>query len=212
MAANLATARHLLELNGPLSLAQEPVTWDVTEQNGTTAPASLRPLLVGGKPVPISDDPSAAVPVVDQPAVLTQAMITLFQRAEDGRFVRIATSVQQDGHRAIRTAIAPTGRDGAPNPVLAEILAGRTYQGLAWVVDRWRIASYAPLSVGGRVEGMLFAGQPVLDAPALTANIHRQHFGASGYAFVVDPAGRVAIHHKTAIIGKHIIDDLVPEG
>src|SRR3712207_7957094 len=83
--------------------------------------------------------------------------------------LRVATNVVgTTGKRAIGTYIPATNPDGAPNPVLAAVLAGQTYRGNAFVVDSWYVSAYAPLFDGaGQVIGMVYVGQKQQNLPAL---------------------------------------------
>ncbi len=93
---------------------------------------------------------------------LTGDTATLFQRMNPaGDMLRIATNVKKDGQRAVGTFIPAINPDGKPNPVLSEVLAGRTYTGRAFVVDRWYVTAYQPLiRASGEVEGILYVGTP----------------------------------------------------
>ena len=209
---SLTVIRHQMEQGGAWSTVGDAVDWQITDQRGEAATVALRPLSLSSTPIPITDDPAVAVPLLDGPARLSGALVTIFQRADDDRMVRIATTVTRQGKRAIRTAIAPNEKNGKPNAVLAEVLAGRPYRGLAWVVDRWCITAYQPIVVDGKVIGMLFAGAPVLELPGLVESIRRQRYGAGGYAVLVDAAGRLVTHPKAELVGKHLLDDLRIEG
>ena len=121
---SLEAGRLGIEKGGTWRTAGEPLAWETTDQSGASATVRLPPLTVNGQPILVTDDPTQPVPQVDEPAALTGAMFTIFQRSADDRFVRIATTVQRQGKRAIRTALTPVDKNGAANPVLAEILAG----------------------------------------------------------------------------------------
>ncbi|MCX8018518.1 MAG: cache domain-containing protein, partial [Rhodocyclaceae bacterium] len=67
---------------------------------------------------------------------------------------------------------------------------------------------YEPLvDEQGRVRGMRFVGQPLSEISALR-RVLQQSIGKSGYPFIVDPQGRLALHPRRELIGKHLIEDL----
>jgi methyl-accepting chemotaxis protein len=141
----LARAEELVERAGGVSLA-----------GGT--------LLLGGVPVEPVADPARRAPLVDDVVAEVGGSCTLFRRADEaGTMVRVATSVvTAQGRRNVGTAIAPVQPDGTPNPVLAAVLAGRTYTGPADVAGRPYFTAYAPLSgPDGALVGVLYVGLPL---------------------------------------------------
>ena len=109
--------------------------------------------------------------------------------------MRVCTNVLgKDGRRAIGTFIPCLASDGTPNPVVAEVLKGKTYRGRAFVVDRWYITAYAPITEsGGKVIGMLYVGVPQENVPSLRHAILNTKVGQTGSAFVVDSKATVII-------------------
>jgi hypothetical protein len=117
-------------------------------------------------PLTRDDDPRRPAPLVDDVVALVGGSCTLFQRLDaDGSMVRAATTVvTAQGRRNIGTYIPRRAADGSPNPVLAAVLAGRTYTGEATVADRPYFTAYQGLhSADGELVGMLYVGLP-LDA------------------------------------------------
>lgn len=100
--------------------------------------------------------------LIDRLAERTASHATVFAQGHtsdgDPSMVRIATSVRrQDGARATGTAICGSATDG-PHPVLAAVLSGEPFEGLANVLGSWYLARYEPIVLGGQVVGMVFAG------------------------------------------------------
>lgn len=207
----LGQARHRLQQAGPLGLGGDRQWRMVNQLSKQESQVAMPILTLASRPVPVVEtaDP---VPVVDVVGADTGALCTLFQRTPDGEaMVRIATNVRlAGGGRAIGTAIPRLNPDGSANPVLAEVLAGRTYEGLAWVVDRWCATAYEPFRVPGSdaVVGMLFVGLPLRDVRGIDEAV-RHHLGRQpGTLAVVDAAGRLVLHPDAALVGRHVIDDL----
>jgi methyl-accepting chemotaxis protein len=125
-----------------------PATWAATNQTtkekiGVTLPR----LLFGSTWLGQQADPAAAVPGIDDAARLTGAAVTVFQRMDDrGDMLRVATTVvNAKGARAIGTFIPAASDTGAANPVVASLLAGKTFHGTATVVDQQYVTVYEPL-------------------------------------------------------------------
>ena len=132
-------------------------------------PAELPDLLLGGVPVDRNEDPHRPSALVDEVVTRVGGSCTLFQRLDgDGAMVRAATTVVTPaGKRNVGTYIARTNADGSPNPVLAAVLADRTYTGAAAVAGRPYFTAYAPLhSPAGELIGMLYVGIPLDSMPA----------------------------------------------
>ena len=163
----LAVAEDLLDEAGGVGLGDDRRRLTVRDQvTGATHVVDLPDLLLGGVPLTRDDDPRRPAPLVDDVVALVDGSCTLFQRLDaDGSMVRAATTVvTAQGRRNIGTYIPRRAADGSPNPVLAAVLAGRTYTGEATVADRSYFTAYQGLhSADGELVGMLYVGLP-LDA------------------------------------------------
>ena len=163
----LAVAEDLLDEAGGVGLGDDRRRLTVRDQvTGATHVVDLPDLLLGGVPLTRDDDPRRPAPLVDDVVALVGGSCTLFQRLDaDGSMVRAATTVvTAQGRRNIGTYIPRRAADGSPNPVLAAVLAGRTYTGEATVADRLYFTAYQGLhSADGELVGMLYVGLP-LDA------------------------------------------------
>jgi methyl-accepting chemotaxis protein len=177
--------------------ADEPVEWTAINQyTGAQETLSL-PTVFLGETVRIKrvESLNESVALVDEIGELTGDTATLFQRMnEAGDMLRIATNVERNGQRAVGTFIPAVNPDGRPNPVLAEVLAGRTYIGRAYVVDRWYVTAYKPLlDEAGRVQGILYVGAPEAAATKpLLDELAKRQIGETGYLFVLNTRGKEA--------------------
>jgi len=176
--AQLAESQRLVYVRRALSLAQDlladaggaelggtRLTLTVRDQaTARDSTAQLPELLLGGVPLPRTDDPGRPAPLVDEVVAQVGGTCTLFQRLDDaGSMVRVATTVVNSaGRRNIGTYIARTNPDGTANPVLAAVLAGQTYTGPATVAGKPYFTAYAGVqSASGELIGMLYVGLPV---------------------------------------------------
>ncbi|TRX50651.1 helix-turn-helix domain-containing protein [Fulvivirga sp. M361] len=90
--------------------------------------------------------------MVDQIQEKTSSTSTVFQKIPQG-FLRISTNVlKNDGSRAINTYIP------SYSPVVKTVEQGKTYQGIAFVVNDWYSAAYKPIFIDGKVKGMFYVG------------------------------------------------------
>jgi methyl-accepting chemotaxis protein len=156
-----------------------PATWTATNQTTKAASTVTLPrLLFGSTWLGQQADPAAGVPGIDDAARLTGAAVTVFQKMDDrGDMLRVATTVvTAKGRRAIGTYIPAVGATGTPNPVVASLLAGRTFHGTATVVDKQYVTVYEPLVRGGEVVGAVFVGLP---QDTVTADLRKRLSGAS---------------------------------
>lgn len=161
MATEVRVARQVLDSAGSVSFGG-PVRWAATNQvSGDVTEVDLPAVLVGGTWLGQTSDATATVPVVDQVTSLLGVATTVFQRMDDGSFLRVATSVvKDDGTRALGTYIPAQAADGTPNAVVAALSAGEEYYGTAMVVGQLYVTAYMPITVGGQVVGALFVGTP----------------------------------------------------
>ncbi|HNS22233.1 MAG TPA: methyl-accepting chemotaxis protein [Sedimentisphaerales bacterium] len=195
--ASLNVARSVLARAGNIQFAPETVPWEAVNQESK---ASLRielPKMMAGETwFGRVSDMSTTAPIVDETQKLIGGTCTIFQRMNDaGDMLRVCTNVQKlDGSRAIGTYIPKTHPDGKPDPVISRVLQGETYQGRAFVVNRWYITAYEPiLDQNKKVVGMLFVGVPQESVTSLRASIMAAKVGKTGYVYVLDSKGNYVI-------------------
>jgi len=178
---------------GPFRLGQNQLDWQVTSPGSDKVEAITLPeLLVGDTSLGQETDLDRPVPVVDWVSEITGARATIFQRMnETGDMLRVATTVPNSvGKRGIGTAIRATNADGTPNKVLAAVLGGETYQGVATVLGVGYQTVYQPITgPGGSIAGMLFVGIPQDKVSLLTESLEEKMVGTSGYVTVVQGSG-----------------------
>ncbi len=210
---SLDVAHRILSSRGAVSLDSPAVSWEAANQaTGQTQAISVPRMLVGGQWLGQVRDIRTTVPVVDEAQQLAGSTVTLFQRInEQGDMMRAATNVTTaDGRRAIGTFIPAVLPDGTPNPVIATILRGETYRGMAQVLNKSFLGAYEPLRDGGRIVGMLFAGVRIDGIEALRRTIMGMVLGRSGYAAVVggkgEQRGRYIISKDGKRDGEYILD------
>ncbi len=138
---------------GGFGLAASATVVRATDQStGSVIEAHVRALVLGSG--------ADLASLVDDVTARAGAKATVFRRVgPSGDMVRVATSVRRpDGTRATGTAVVARDPAGRPNPVLAAVLDGRPFEGVAKVVGDWYLARYEPILLGGEVVGMVFAG------------------------------------------------------
>lgn len=208
VASDLKVARDVLRQTGPVSLAEETVTWSAFNQftrDETTV--ALPRMMVGDVWLGQNTDLAQASPVVDPTHALVGATCTVFQRMNDaGDMIRVCTNVRTlEGTRAIGTFIPVVNPDLQPNPVLQKVLAGETFIGRAYVVHAWYVTAYEPIQdETGQIIGMLYVGVPEESAASLRRQIMDTKVGTTGYVYVLDSKGNYLISHHGQRDGENL--------
>ncbi len=191
---DLNVAHYVLNANGTLGTCEgAPATWtainQVTQQPSTV---SLPKICVGTTWLGQNSDLSAKTPVVDTIKDLLGGTVTIFQKMDDaGNMLRVATNVQKsDTERATGTYIPAKNPDGSANPVIAAILRGETYHGIAYVWNAWYIAAYEPVyDTAHNIIGALYVGVNQKEFGALYDTIKSIQVGRTGYVYVLGGQG-----------------------
>lgn len=195
--ADLATARYLMASAGGFKLAyDEKVSWKAINQfTKKEKIVELPVVFIGDKRLEKSTGFDKPMPVVDKLTELVGTTCTIFQRMnKEGDMLRVATSVKNtDGTRAVGTyipAIGTASDPSAPNPVIKDVIAGKTYKGRAYVVNAWYVTVYEPIKdASGEVIGILYVGVREDSIAALRDGIMKTTCGNTGYAWVLKGSG-----------------------
>ncbi len=210
---NLAVALDKISSKGGLALDEKGQTVEWTAVNQLTKesqPITLPRLNLGDTWLGKTDDLKTYIPVVDDLKKLVGGNSTLFQRMNDtGDMLRVATSVEKDGKRAFGTYIPAANADGTTNAVIATVMKGETYHGLAFVVDKWYVSAYQPVKdAAGQVIGMVFVGIPEENVTTLREAILGTKVGLTGYVFVIGGQGDDQGHYIISAGGKRDGEDI----
>ena len=193
----LSVARDVASRIGRIHESNESVSWKAVNQfTGRSHEVTLPKLLAGDQWLEQNPNTSKPSPVVDKVMKLTQNTCTIFQRMDDGgNMLRVCTNiVKKDGKRAIGTYIPAVGSNGTPNQVVSTVLAGKTFTGKAYVVDRWYITAYEPIfDETKNVIGMLYVGVPQQSVTSLRRGIMNTKVGKTGDVSVLDSSGGYVI-------------------
>lgn len=192
--SNLRVAEYVLGQEGQVSFSAESVTWSAMNQyTQEVRRVALPRMLVGGRWLGQIDAPHVRAPVIDQVSDLVGGTVTLFQRMnKEGDMLRVATNViDTEGRRAIGTYLPARMPDGRPDPVVAALLQGKTFQGRAFVVNAWHITAYEPIwnSQGTEVVGALYVGVKQESLESLRRGIMDIIVGKTGYVYVLGGKG-----------------------
>nr|MBL0702233.1 Cache 3/Cache 2 fusion domain-containing protein [Desulfobacterales bacterium] len=207
----LNITQEIVSNNGGISTGTQTVYWNTVNQYTKQITSVKLPTLLNGETwfgqtIKMGEN----VPVVDKVQALCGGVTsTVFQRINNtGDMLRVATNVlKQDGSRAIGTYIPQINPDGKPNPVVAAVLAGQTYTGRAFVVDKWYITAYAPIYDAKRqIIGALYVGIPIETTKKLRQDILDIKVGETGYAYVLESNGNYLISQHGKRDGDNILD------
>jgi methyl-accepting chemotaxis protein WspA len=201
---DLKVAQETVHKQGAVSLSADMVEWEaINQETQKTQTIRLPKLLIGGKWLGKNYSMSTATPIVDDVYHIVGSNCTIFQRINtQGDMIRIATNVENNDHtRAIGTTVTAFFADGTPNPVIETILAGKEYQGLAFVVNAWNITAYAPLkNTSGQIVGMLYTGEKFETIETIRKGIITTKVGKTGY---VAALGGKGVHRGHYIISRN---------
>jgi methyl-accepting chemotaxis protein len=204
-----------LAQRGGVQLARESVTWSAINQfTQAVTPVTLPRVNVGGAWLGQNRDFGVPTALVDDIRGMVGGTVTVFQRMNAaGDLIRVATNVpNKAGLRAIGTYIPAIGPDGAPNAVASAIKDGKSYRGVAQVVDTWMVAGYDPLKdASGAVIGALYFGVPQAQAvESLIKTLAATKVGTNGFVWVLSTAaadrGRVIASGSADQAGKTLLD------
>ncbi|UCD53360.1 MAG: methyl-accepting chemotaxis protein, partial [Phycisphaerales bacterium] len=194
---SLNVARHVLHNTGAVRFSDETIAWSAVNQYTKAASSITLPkMMVGETWLGQNAEMGTPSPVVDETQNLVEGTCTIFQRMNDaGDMLRVSTNVEKkDGTRAIGTYVPRTNPDGTPNPVVSTVLAGETFRGRAYVVNRWYITAYEPIfDTDKKVVGVLYVGVPQESITSLRQAIMGAKVGTTGYVYVLDSTGHYVI-------------------
>ncbi len=207
--AYLNAERQIVEELGGISLAYENIPWKATNQlTQASLSVDLPKMLVGNTWFGQTQETTTSVPVVDRVGSLAENLsVSIFQRMNaSGDMLRIASNVVgENGLRAIGTFIPRMTPDGKANPVVNQILRGQTYQGRAFVVDKWYLTAYEPIFDRDKhIVGMLSVGIPQESIQSLRQAIYNIQVGKTGYVYVLDSQGHYVISENGTRDGEDI--------
>ena len=190
---DLRVARRVLSEEGGIRFGGPSVRWDAVNQfTKNTETVVLPGPRIGNVSVPINRDPMLRSPVVDDIADLMDVTATIFQRMnEQGDMIRVATTIVDEGERAVDTFIPAILPEGGVNPVISAVLGGENFTGRAFVVNSWFITAYGPLrDADGGISGMIYVGRPQAEAEKLIRDsIINTKIGETGYVYVLSGRG-----------------------
>ena len=179
--------------------SEQQVLWQAVNQyTNATQAVKLPAMQLGATWLGQNKLMAVKTPFVDEVMALANTSCTIFQRMNSsGDMLRVATTVpQEDGTRAIGTYIPAVNPDNTPNPVVASVLRGEIFRGRAFVVDRWYITNYKPLTdQAGEVVGVLSIAIPQEQAKGLRKSIINTKIGKTGYIFVLNATGFTRGHY-----------------
>ena len=212
----LNVARKITQDLGKVEYGTGKTTWQAINQyTKAITRVDLPRFAVGGGWFGQVTNPSEHVAVVDDLQELAPGVTcTVFQRMNAaGDMLRVATNVlKTDGSRAIGTYIPRTNPDGKPNPVISTVLRGQTFNGRAFVVNKWYITAYEPIYINNKIAGVLYVGIPQEATGALRQAVMDIKVGKTGYVYVLDSEGHYVISQKGQRDGELLIDAKDSEG
>ncbi|MBX3043313.1 MAG: methyl-accepting chemotaxis protein [Candidatus Kapabacteria bacterium] len=197
-----------IDKNGGLSFKGELLRWKIKNQlSGEVSEIDIPKAIYNGKWIGKTDNFEDNSEPVDMTTRLADGTVTIFQRInKEGDMLRIATTVKNaEGNRAIGTYIPAVNPNGVKNPVLSEILKGKPYEGIAYVVNDWYVSYYEPYyDKDSNIVGMIYVGEKLNSLTTLENVLKNMNVGKSGYIYII---GTVPPHKDKFIWSRNGIDN-----
>ncbi|NDV21524.1 Cache 3/Cache 2 fusion domain-containing protein [Desulfovibrio sp. JC022] len=163
------------------------ITNQVTKQSENVIIPSLE---FGGIPV------NGKFDIVDDLKKEIGGTATIFE-VLPGKLLRVSTNVLKlDGNRATGTYIPDS------SPVYKTVMSGKTFYGMAYVVNAWYITAYKPLTdLRGNVVSVIYVGRKII-TEAFKKSVLASNVGGKGYATIFNRKGDVLLH--PTLTGKNL--------
>ncbi|MBF0257760.1 MAG: Cache 3/Cache 2 fusion domain-containing protein, partial [Desulfamplus sp.] len=188
----------------------DTIEWNAINQFDKKAvKVSIPKMKVGGQWLGNNESISKVSPVVDHVKSLVGGTTTIFQRInEKGDMLRVCTNVETlNKTRAIGTYIPAANPDGTKNPVVEALMAGKRFDGRAYVVNAWYLTTYEPIyDSGQKIIGALYYGIMQEKTEALRKGIIKTVLGKTGHIYVLDREGRYIISKGGLRDGENVWD------
>jgi methyl-accepting chemotaxis protein len=191
---DLVVAREALEKKGKVRTGTGVLRWEATNQfTGKTETIVLPRFVAGGTWLPKNVNPDTPTPIVDDVKRLVGGTCTIFQRMNArGDMIRLASNiVGTNGKRMIGTYIPAENPDGAPNPIVRNILQGQSSRCLAYLMNSWYLTAYEPLrNKKDDIVGMICVGEKLEGVASLRKTIANMQVGRQGEVGVIGTQGK----------------------
>lgn len=223
--------KDLTNLGGVQIVPGKTLTWQAANQfDGQKTSVTLPVWKIGAETITKNESFKIPANFVDTIGEVTTSTCTVFQRMNKaGDMLRISTNVKdKNNNRAIGTYIPAKKPGNEENEIIRDVLAGKIYEGRAYVVNRWYLTAYAPIKdAAGEVIGMLYAGVPQDMGDRVRNIVLNTKVGESGYVYIVGAQGQEKEHYiisdkgsadgkdisgVTDTDGRYVIREMVEQG
>lgn len=183
-------SRYLIKNVGGISLSENKISWDISNQEtGEMIKVELPQLLLGTQPIEKNNSFAVETPVIDDIGELTSSIATVFQVMPDkSGIIRVATNLGSNASdkRSIGTFIPAINKDGTKNEIVDAVLNGKTYKGTSFAIDDWYLAHYDPIEDSrGQIIGAIGTGIKQNSVQSLNKAIKNISVGKDGYVWVL---------------------------
>ncbi|WP_432737703.1 Cache 3/Cache 2 fusion domain-containing protein [Maridesulfovibrio sp. FT414] len=185
--------KKIFSMGFPKLNKRAPITTTITNQvTKESETISIPSLEFGGIAI------NGQYDIVDDLQKSVGGTATIFEVLPD-KLLRVSTNVLKlDGNRAVGTYIP------ASSPVYKAVMEGKTYFGMAYVVNGWYIAAYKPLTdLRGRIVSVIFVGRKIM-TPEFQKVVLSSNVGGEGYGVIFNSKGDILLH--PTLTGKSLTD------
>jgi uncharacterized protein YoxC len=183
LAADVQTARLMLEKDGGVHVSGGRKTWQATnEETGETSEVTVPTLGIGSWQAA----PDAGAGPLQAISTATGRGVVLFERMDpEGDMMRVGGAAAEIGARTAVGTYIPARLNDEPNPILTTVLSGSPYKGRLYLQGGWNTVVCNPLREGtGDVFGMLCVGMNNGGIRTLRDELAGNYVGANGSAAV----------------------------
>ncbi|WP_320169101.1 Cache 3/Cache 2 fusion domain-containing protein [Maridesulfovibrio sp.] len=185
--------KKIFSMGFPKLNKRAPITTTITNQvTRQTETITIPSLEFGGLAI------NGKFDIVDDLQKSVGGTATIFEVLPD-KLLRVSTNVlNSDGNRAVGTYIPSSSQ------VYKSVMAGKTFFGMAYVVNGWYITAYRPLKdLRGNIVSVIFVGRKIL-TPEFKASVLSSNVGGKGYATIFSHNGETLLH--PTLTGKSMKD------
>ena len=126
--------------------------------------------------------------IIDRVVKAGVSSATIYQRVPEG-FLVIASNIFDMNGQSIVGTLIPNNDE-----VAQKILEGNDYSGRVFVIYDWYRTCYTPITINGRITGMLSVGKPEKNLVDLKAIFNGKKFYGNGYPYLVSNDGTLLLH------------------
>lgn len=126
--------------------------------------------------------------ITEKVSILTGYDAAIFQKTQFG-YINFASHIKSGKKASFEDVIIPN-----TSPIIAAIENGESYNGKIKIFNTWYQASFQPIYVDGKINGMIYCGINENQMDDLFNIISEQKYAVNAYPFIVNIDAKVLMH------------------